>query len=402
MNESVLQLKCGIKNDDWGKKGKESKAARLWSRTPGNGPIDDSKMYSEMWMGTYPKNPSYVISSGLPLADHLKQNPQVIGKVGVARWGAEIPFLSKILSFSKALPLQIHQDKALAKTLHQEDPEKFADSNHKPEIAIALSQFELFVGWKPLDDIQVLLKLKPLERYAPQHGHLTDEVLKEVCKALLTASPEMVKDTIKELQTIPESQFGVSYYIPQMLIRLSSQYSEGDNGHLVATLLMNYMTLKPGDAVCVPPDSIHAYLHGDIIECMASSDNVLNTGFCPIAERDSVELFSRALTFKPHSVREAKLPKKRSEKGMLDKTDEYAPPISEFNVLATCLDAEEREKHKAIFGPSLVVVTEGTGHMGVSGLSLNLEEGYVFFVGQGVPLEFSTAEGMNVYRAYAE
>ncbi|OBT81492.1 hypothetical protein VE02_09676 [Pseudogymnoascus sp. 03VT05] len=375
MNESVLQLKCGVKNDDWGKKGKQSQAAQLWSKTPGNGQIDDSKMYSEMWIGTYPKNPSYVISSGLPLADYLKQNPQVIGKVGVDRWGTEIPFLSKILSFSKALPLQIHPDKALARTLHKEDPEKFADSNHKPEIAIALSQFELFVGWKPLDDIQALLKLKPLERYTPQHGHLTNEILKEVCKALLTASPEMVKDTIKELQTIPESQ-----------------YSEGDNGHLVATLLMNYMTLKPGDAVCVPPDSIHAYLHGDIIECMARSDNVLNTGFCPIAER----------AFKPHSAREAKLPKKRSEKGMLGKTNEYAPPISEFNVLATCLDAKEREKHKAIFGPSLMVVTEGSGQMAVSGESLNLEEGYVFFVGQGVPLEFSTAEGMNVYRTYAE
>lgn len=286
--------------------------------------------------------------------------------------------------------------------MHQEEPEKFADSNHKPEIAIALSQFELFVGWKPLDDIQVLLKLKPLKKYNPQHGNLTDEILREVCKALLNASPEMVKDTIEELLTIPESQFGVSCYIPQMLRRLSSQYSKGDNGNLVATLLMNYMTLKPGEAVCVPSDSIHAYLHGDIMECMASSDNVLNTGFCPIAERDSTELFTRALTFKPHSAREAKLQKKRSEKGMLDKTDEYAPSINEFNVLATCLDAEEREKHKAIFGPSLVVITEGSGQMGVSGEPLDLEAGYVFFVGQGVPLEFSTKEGMNVYRAYAE
>ncbi|KFY00792.1 hypothetical protein O988_03101 [Pseudogymnoascus sp. VKM F-3808] len=52
--------------------------------------------------------------------------------------------------------------------------------------------------------------------------------------------------------------------------------------------------------------------------------------------------------------------------------------------------------------PSLMVVTEGSGQMGVAGESLNLEEGYVFFVGQGVPLEFSTAEGMSVYRAYAE
>jgi mannose-6-phosphate isomerase class I len=152
-----------------------------------------------------------------------------------------------------------------------------------------------------------------------------------------------VKATIRELQTIPEAQFGVSHYIPQMLVRLSEQYSESDNGNLVATFLMNYITLKPGDAVCVPADSIHAYLEGDILECMARSDNVLNTGFCPTAERDNVELFTRTLTFKPHSAREAELPREKSEKGMEGKTDVYAPPISEFNVLATSLGAEERE-----------------------------------------------------------
>ncbi|KFY94791.1 hypothetical protein V500_03056 [Pseudogymnoascus sp. VKM F-4518 (FW-2643)] len=241
MNESVLQLKCGIKSDNWGKKGKKSQAARLWSKTAGNGPLDDSKMYSE-----------------------------------------------------------IHPHKALAKVLHQEDLERFTDSNHKPEIAIALSQFELFVGWKPLDEIKMLLQLKPLER---------------VC-------------------TLPELYDG-----------------------------------KPGDAVCVPPDSIHAYLHGDIIECMASSDNVLNTGFFPRAERDSIELFTRVLTFKPYSAPEAKLPRKRSEK-------------------------EEKERHKAIFGHSLVIITAGPGQMSVAGESLSLEDGYLFFVGQGVPLEFSTEEGV--------
>lgn len=57
----------------------------------------DTNPKSQMWMGTYPTNPSYVIPSGLPLADYLKQNPQVIG---VDRWGAEIPFLSKVSSFT--------------------------------------------------------------------------------------------------------------------------------------------------------------------------------------------------------------------------------------------------------------------------------------------------------------
>lgn len=308
----------------------------------------------------------------------------------------------KILSFCKALALQIHPDKALAEKLHEVDPKKFGDSNHKPEIAVALSKFELFVGWKPLRDIEQLFKLKPLEHYTPQYSDFNNETLRETCRALLSASPEAVQNTVNELQAIPPRDFGAYTYIPDMLKRLGKQYSEFDNGTLVATLLMNYMTLEAGEAVCVPADSIHAYLHGDIFECMARSDNVINTGFCPRAERDNVDLFTRALAFEPHSAQEAELPKKKSQKALYGRTDEYAPPISEFNVLATHLHGGEKETHKEVHGPSLLIVTQGSGRMGIPGRDIDISEGHVFFVGQGVTMNFTADKGMSVYRAYAE
>ncbi|KAJ5096025.1 hypothetical protein NUU61_005381 [Penicillium alfredii] len=403
MADAVVQLRCGVKNDTWGKKGKDSVAAHLWSQTPGHARIDEAKMYSEMWMGTYPSNPSYLLPTGQLLADYLKKNPQLVGKSVLDRWGPEIPFLPKILSFSKALPLQIHPDLTLAAQLNKQDPKKYGDTNHKPEIAIALSKFELFAGWKPLNDIQALFKLKPLEKFVPSPTHFNDETLRQVCKALLNAAPKTVAATIKELQSIPEPQFGAYPYIPGLLDRLSKQYTECDNGNLVAALLMNYLTLGPGDAVFVPADSIHAYLEGDIVECMARSDNVINTGFCPAPERDSVELFGQALTFQPHNAQDALLPRRKSDKGLNGKTDVYAPPISEFSVLCTCLGAGEKETHKSILGPSLMIVTKGCGSMNIPGdKTVELKEGFVFFVGQGVALDFCTDKGMAVYRAYAE
>lgn len=291
----------------------------------------------------------------------------------------------------------------LAAKLHAEDPKKFGDTNHKPEIAIALSKFELFAGWKPLSDIQVLFKLNPLEKFVPSSGEFNDETLRQVCMALLNASPSTVASTIKDLQGIPESHFGRDPYIPGLLDRLSKQYTECDNGNLVAALLMNYLTLGPGDSVYVPADSIHAYLEGDIVECMARSDNVINTGFCPAPERDSVELFGRALSFIPHDAQGSLLPRRKSDKGMNGKTDVYAPPISEFTVLCTCLGAGEKETHKAILGPSLMIVTKGCGSMKIPGdQNIELKEGFVFFVGQGVALDFGTDKGLAVYRAYAE
>jgi mannose-6-phosphate isomerase len=274
---------------------------------------------------------------------------------------------------------------------------------HKPEIAIALSNFELFAGWKPLKDIQALFELNHLSKFIPKTGLFTDGTLRQITKAILSAPPQTIAETTKDLQAIPESHFGAHSYIPSLLGRLVKQYGDGDNGNLVAALLMNYLTLGPGDAVFVPADSIHAYLEGDIVECMARSDNVINTGFCPAAERDSVELFGEALTFVPHSAQDALLPRKKSDKGMNGKTDVYAPPISEFNVLCTTLGAGEKETHKSILGPSLMIVTKGAGSMNIpSGKSVELKEGWVFFVGQGVALDFATDKGMAVYRAYAE
>ncbi|CDM26645.1 hypothetical protein DTO012A8_9875 [Penicillium roqueforti] len=274
---------------------------------------------------------------------------------------------------------------------------------HKPEIAIALSKFELFAGWKPLKDIQSLFELNHLAKYMPKSGQFNDEDLRQVCKALLSAPAKEIAQTMKDLQAIPESQFGAHTYIPSLLGRLAKQYGEGDNGNLVAALLMNYMTLGPGDSVFVPQDSIHAYLEGDIVECMARSDNVINTGFCPAAERDSVELFGQALSFVPHSSEDSLLPRKKSDKGLNGKTDVYAPPISEFSVLCTTLGAGESETHKAILGPSLMIVTKGCGQMKFpENKTAELKEGYVFFVGQGVALDFVTDKGMAVFRAYAE
>ncbi|KAH8428562.1 uncharacterized protein LDX57_006258 [Aspergillus melleus] len=415
MAESVVQLKCECKHDPWGKKGKDSIAGQLWSKTPGAGDLKDDETYSEMWMGTYPTVPSRLLSTGELLSDYLKKNPQLVGKATLEKSGPEIPFLPKILSFAKSLPLQIHPDKSLAEKLHAKDPHKFGDSNHKPEIAIALSHFELFAGFKPFDEISTIMHLPPLTRYLPSQSNpsssgsstapeINATTLRTISKTLLSLQPNIVAQTISELQSLPDTHFGPqNRMIPSLLTRLKNQYSESDNGALVAALLMNYMAIGPGEAVCVPADGIHAWLSGDIVECMARSDNVLNTGFCPRADRDDVELFGEALSFHPRGVEEVSLLRRRSEKGVNGRTHVYAPPFSEFNVLATGLGSGERERHEKIGGPSLLLVTKGEGRMvDGEGHSWDVKEGAVFFVGQGVELEFVADKGLALYRPYAE
>ncbi|KAL4953623.1 mannose-6-phosphate isomerase, class I [Aspergillus filifer] len=406
MLDQVVQLKCGVKHDPWGKQGKESLAGNLWAKTPGSSGVLDNERYSEMWMGTYPTVPARLLCTGETLDTYLKRNPELVGLDVRKRFANGLPFLPKVLSFDKALPLQVHPDKRLAEKLNLQDPENFGDANHKPEIAVALSEFELFAGFKPLKDIEALMSLSPLKQLIPSNQSATfdDELLRTICLKFLQLDPDVVSSTVKDLLNLPTDEFKSKNqeYVPGLLDRVAGQYSPSDNGALVAVLLMNYMVLQPGEAVCVPADSIHAYLKGDILECMARSDNVLATGFCPRPDRHNAELFSRALSFKPHNIDQAVLPFKKSSKGELGKTVEYAPPFSEFNVLTTRLKGGEEEKHKAFEGPSILVVTSGNGEMVVQEKKLDLHEGAVFFVGAGVGIEISSREGVEVFRPYAE
>ena len=135
---------------------------------------------------------------------------------------------------------------------------------------------------------------------------------------------------------------------------------------------------------------------------MARSDNVLNTGFCPRADRDSVDLFTAALTYSPRNAEEARLKPKSSDKGLKGHTDVLAPPMSEFDMLVTNLKAGETEKIKALQGPSIMVVTGGDGIMRAEGKEHEVKEGFVFFIGYNTEIEFVAASGLETHIAFAE
>jgi mannose-6-phosphate isomerase len=357
-------------------------------------------------MGTYPKLPSYVLSTGQDLQTLLSEHSaELIGRKVLEKFGhSQLPFLPKVLSFDKALPLQIHPDKGLAAKLQKQAPSDFTDANHKPEIAIALSKFEAFCGFKPLKAIEYLMQLDPLKKYmrSSAKAQLDNEELMNIVRAMLTAEEDSIATTTEQLQKLEKSAFGADTYIADLIPRLENDFGKTDPGLLVALVTMNYMVLQPGDAIYIPADGIHAYLTGDIIECMARSDNVLNTGFCPAAGRHSADVFCDALTFSPHSVQESMLQSQAYSGSGHGKTKVYKPPMSEFNMLATELSAGQKETLAAVEGPSIAVVTNGQGTLKAKDKSWELGEGSVFFIAQGVELELQSGEGLSIYIAFVE
>lgn len=269
-SDLVFQLAGTCNEYPWGRRGADSLAAKLCEKTPGTDfKIQPDKNYSEMWFGDYPDFPGRKLDSGELLADVLQRDrDRLLGKKVTTQFDGQLPYLPKILSIAKALPLQIHPNKELASKLHEKDPGNFADPNHKPEIAVALSKFEVFAGFKPLDEIAPLFKLEPLKRFGPDGSDKwTNETLRNVTRNLLKLDLSTVRSIQADLSLISKDRFGDAAYIIDLLPRLQDQYGPEDAGSLVALLCMNYMVLGPGDAIFIPADGIHAYLAGDIIEC---------------------------------------------------------------------------------------------------------------------------------------
>ncbi len=398
MSASILQLECDTKSDPWGKIGADSLAAKYASAAPAASfRLQKGKPYSEMWMGTYPSLPARLLSDGEQLQHHLNDNAQrMIGERVLKKYGKELPFIPKILSIAKALPLQIHPNMELAAKLHQEDSGSFTDSNHKPEIAIALGKFEAFVGFKKLSDIQYLWEhvsiLKNYIQPKTPDNEWSNETVKGIVRDVLKLEDGQVKELFEKLKHSPQESYGEQKYIMNLLGRLEDQYGTSDPGSLVAVLTMNFLTLQRGESLYIPADGIHAYLSGDIMECMARSDNMLATGMCPKAERNDVEPFVSAITYDYKGAENSILKPQPSDKSLRKKTQEYAPPLGEFKVLDVQLEKGEVEELRGIDGPGILTVVKGSGRISGIRQDLVVKEGYVFFIGQGTGLEFVADE----------
>lgn len=80
----------------------------------------------------------------------------------------------------------------------------------------------------------------------------------------------------------------------ELVLRLEKQFP-GDVG-VIAAFLLNYVKLNPGEALYIGANEPHAYLHGECVECMATSDNVVRAGLTP--KTLDVQTLCSMLTYK--------------------------------------------------------------------------------------------------------
>ncbi|RKP18091.1 mannose-6-phosphate isomerase [Rozella allomycis CSF55] len=381
----MIELTCAVQTYEWGKHGKNSKVAEYAKTCCKDFELSDSKPYAELWMGDHPNGPCFIKSDSCPLSVYLKKNKKVLGAF------ESLPFLFKVLSIEKALSIQAHPDKKLAAELHEKFPNVYKDANHKPEMTLALTEFEALCGFR---DIKEIIKFTDtFEEFGAlfdagiQEKKRDRELLKEMFTTLMKTDNRKIVALLQSLNKRLENKKHKKRSIEELFQRIYNQFP--DDIGCFCLFFLNYVILKPGDAMFLKANEPHAYISGDCVECMASSDNVVRAGLTP--KLKDVEVLTKMLTYEYGSA-ESKL-LKEEKIGMHSLL--YDPPIDEFSVVAVKLKENEREELKGVDGPSILIVTEGEGQIN----DVEVKSGQVFLNSAGNALTIQTISNIAIFIA---
>lgn len=366
---------------------------------------------AELWIGAHPDSPSVAHlpedGSRSPLDALISSDPEhFLGAESVSAFGPRLPFLAKILAAAQPLSLQVHPSLEQAREGFARENEagidphaahrNYRDDNHKPEMILALTPFEALCGFRPAAETRKILQHVAAAFHgggqAPEllrallgdlDGPDEGAALRRAFERLITGGTDVAEETALVVAALVSGAPLEPYQAElDTAISLNEKYP-GDPGVLIS-LLLNRISLKPGQAVYLPAGNVHAYLHGLGVEVMASSDNVLRGGLTP-KHVDVPELL-RTIDFHPVAV-----PMLDAEKTVLDQ-DIFRPPFREFQLQRIELGPDAGPVPLAQAGPAVIIVVAGDVYLDSPKGDLQLSRGGSAFI--------AAAEApVNVHRA---
>ena len=357
---------------------------------------------AELWMGAHPLAPSRLASSGQVLSSLIAAAPEAsLGAAVVARYGAKLPFLLKVLAAETPLSLQAHPspEQAIegfnadeAAGIPLDSPlRNYKDKSHKPELLCALSEFWALCGFRALPDTLALLdelELPELARLKALLAHGTPRIaLKTAFSSLMLSPSDEQRDlAIRVTEAChrgqPSSRFAAEL---SWAAKLGELYP-GDVG-VVSALLLNLVRLEPGQAVYLPAGNLHAYLGGMGVEVMASSDNVLRGGLTP--KHVNVTELLRVLDFRPLQV-------ELVEPTAIGAERRYGTPAREFEL--SYFDVTGGELQVPVESAEIWLVTHGDVTLSAQSRHVTLSGGGSAFV-QACSQQLRVAGNGRVFRA---
>ncbi len=276
MRRVVDRLEPVVFEDAWGS---HVSIASLQGRT-----IPTVQPESELWMGAHEEGPSGVDRGGYAdLASLIAANPErELGPQTVAAYGPRLPFLLKVLAPNHAISIQVHPSAERAVQVRRvTGSQVYVDDWAKPELLVAVSAFEVFVGMRSIEQVagtfrglgvRALVELLDRALQAPDPLHA---LLAGILHTPETARVALVRDVVAacvmaEGRDDPEGELSAA------VVRIAEEHP--DDIGVVVLLLMNHRVLHPGEFIDVPAGVLHSYVRGLGVEVLANSDNVVRAG----------------------------------------------------------------------------------------------------------------------------
>jgi mannose-6-phosphate isomerase len=261
-------------------------------------PAPTEQPEAELWMGAHPSAPSGLDRCGVHATLDTVIAADPAGELGAecaARFGGRLPFLLKVLAARQALSIQVHPSRQQAEAGFRAETERglapgdksrnYVDDWPKPEILCALTDFEVLAGLRTPRDTARLLRALAVPGLEPVAAELD-----------ASGEPAALTAALGSILTRNGSREALVGAVVSACVRLAAGGGEyagacaaivkvaaghpGDLG-IVASLLLRYAVLKPGEAVFLPAGGLHAYLRGTGVELLANSDNVVRAGLTP-------------------------------------------------------------------------------------------------------------------------
>jgi mannose-6-phosphate isomerase len=395
LHPAVVPVLPAVKNYPWGSPGARSAVAALYARSCGAA-VDAAKPFAELWIGTHESTPCSILSpeaADVTLREFIQDQVIMVDPDKVAHYSSlhasGLPFLLKVLSVAKPLSIQAHPDLGLAAELHARAPDLYKDANHKPELAVAISPFEALCGFRTMSDIMSDIVRVPefadaADRVvsdqfvqAVKTGAAKKTALRHLFASLMSRDAAdiaaAVASLVERLGKMDEDDVTER---DQLLLHLNSHFPR-DVGCFAAYLL-THVHMEPGQSVFIDANEPHAYLSGDCVEIMATSDNVVRAGLTGKAK--DVDTLVSMLTYgdEPIELSDGRV--------VDDYAVMYAPPVKEFMLVRYKLPVGVTYELQQTTAPTVIVVLSGEGFIQVrdeverSDMMLPLATGSVFYL----------------------
>jgi mannose-6-phosphate isomerase len=304
------------------------------------------------------------------------------------------------------LSIQVHPTKSEAEAgfvrenalgVPLDAPERnYKDNNHKPEVQLALSDFWLLHGFRPQDQLHDILTqtpefhtLAPLFINSGYHG---------LYKHIMEMPPEAVNALLHPLaqRILPKydakalDMFSPDYWAAKAIREMSTQ--QYDRG-IFSIYLFNLVKLAPGQALFQDAGIPHVLLHGQTLEIMANSDNVIRGGLTP-KSIDIPELL-KLVTFKGIT---AEIIEGRPSKNLYE--EQYVSPSQEFSLSKISLSKDEYYENTTD-SAEILLTLQGEAMLDSAGTEFVVNEGAsaIVFAGKHYQVR-ATSESALLFREY--